>query len=223
MSDTVLKRYIGALDRKIRTQFSRDSCHDLYHLYRVSTLALNIQKKEGGDRLVIGAAAFLHDIHRVMQLETGRYTDPKSSLPKIKTLLDAVHFPQEKIPAVLHAVEFHEEYSFSKNGKTARDIETCIVQDADNLDAMGAIGIGRTFGFSNQLQVPMWNPDIPLGRKYFDEDLPKDPSTLHHFYSKLLRLKDTMNTPTARALAQKRHDYMQGFVREFLDEWRGKK
>ncbi|MFA5797414.1 MAG: HD domain-containing protein [Candidatus Woesearchaeota archaeon] len=223
MSDVVLKKYICALDAKIQKQFSKDSCHDLYHLYRVYTLALAIQRKEGGDRLVIGVAAFLHDLHRVMQIETGAYCEPAASLPKIKTLLESVQFPKEKISAVLHAVEFHEEYTFSKNGKTVYDIETLIVQDADNLDAIGAIGIGRTFGFSNQLQVPMWNPSIPLGKKYYDEHMPKDPSTLHHFYSKLLRLKDTMNTKTAKKMALGRHHYMQEFVREFMDEWNGRK
>jgi len=214
--------YVAALDSQIKKQFSKDSSHDIYHLYRVYNLALAIQKKEGGDRLVVGVSAFVHDIHRFVQEGTGKYCSPKKSLPIVQGLLERVKFPEEKIKPVLHCVEYHEEYAFSKNGKTASDIETLIVQDADNLDAMGAIGIGRTFGFSSKLNAPMWNPSIPFKRKYFSEGN-SDVSTIHHFYSKLLKLKDNMNTPTAKKLALGRHDYMKNYLAEFMDEWNGRK
>lgn len=223
MNDTKLSIYIKKSDVYIRNRFSKDSCHDMYHLYRVHNMALKIQSKEGGDRLVIGEAAFLHDIHRVVQSETGKYCLPKDSLPMIQEILTNIDFPEDKILSVLHVIEFHEEYAFSKKGKTVNDIETLIVQDADNIDAMGAIGIGRTFAFSATLGIPMWNPSIGFNRKYYEESNKSDPSTLHHFHSKLLKLKDNMNTPIAKKIALARHNYMSQFLKQFTDEWYGRK
>jgi uncharacterized protein len=216
-----LSVYIAKLDKSIKRKFSKDTAHDIYHLYRVYTLALKIQKKEGGDRLVIGVAAFLHDIHRMMQAETGKFCHPKDSLPIIKQLLTSVGFPKDKFARVLHVIEHHEEYSFSYNGRTVHDTETLIVQDADNLDAMGAIGIARTFAFSAQLKVPMWNPDIDKKTKHYDEHK-TDKTVLDHFHNKLLRLKDTMSTKTAKSIAKGRHEYMKEYVDRFKKEWNGK-
>jgi uncharacterized protein len=188
------------------------------HLYRVYNMALRIQKKEGGDRLVIGVAAFLHDIHRVMQADTGKFYPPKDSLPTVKKLLESIGFPKDKINKVLHVVEFHEEYSFSYKGRTAHDIETLIVQDADNLDATGAMGIARSFTFQSQLKIPMWHPGKEKMTKHFDEHR-TDKTVIDHFYNKLLRLKDSMNTKTAKAIAKGRHEYMVAYVKRFKDEW----
>ena len=121
---------------------------------------------------------------------------------------------------MLHCVEFHEEYSFSEGGVTVDDIETLILQDADNLDAIGAIGIGRTFAYAGAYGSPMYVPDIPLGRESYDESDLSDPSAIHHFYSKLLKLKDNMHTKTAREIAAGRHRFMEQFVELFLAEWR---
>jgi len=198
------------------------SGHDLHHLNRVYNVARHIQQKEGGDELVIAIAAFVHDVHRLMQNERGGFVHPKESLPKVKELLEKVGFPADKVSKVLHCVEFHEEYGFSENGRTVSDLETLIVQDADNLDAIGAIGIGRTFSYGGAHGVVMYDPEIPLdSESAYDEHNGKDPSTVHHFYHKLLRLGDQMNTATARAMAKDRHDYMQGFVERFLKEWKG--
>ncbi|MGV8150546.1 MAG: HD domain-containing protein [Candidatus Woesearchaeota archaeon] len=217
-----LDSYIKKLDTLIRHKFSKDSCHDIYHLYRVYYLSLKIQEKEGGDKLVIGVAAFLHDIHRIMQAETGKYVYPKESLETIKPLLVQVKFPKNKIDKILHVIEYHEEYSFSKNGKTVNDIETLIVQDADNLDAIGAIGIGRTFSFNTRTNRPMWDPSEPFIKTYYSEENPPEPSTLHHFHYKLLKLKDNMNTKTAKKIANHRHKYLKEFIKEFISEWYGK-
>ena len=102
------------------------------------------------------------------------------------------------------------------------DIETLILQDADNLDAIGAIGIGRTFSFGGAYKITMWIPDKPFDRQNFDES-EKDPSIIHHFYSKLLKLKANMNTETAKKMADERHKFMKLFLQEFFDEWNGKK
>ncbi len=201
--------------------FSNESSgHDLYHLQRTLNLALYIQTKEGGDRLIIGVAAFLHDIHRVIQKDTGVYCTPKDSLPQVKKILDKTNLTEEQKTQVLHCIEFHEEYGFTARGKTVDDLETLILQDADNLEAIGAIGIGRTFSFGGAKGITMWNPTVPLEGRQFDESK-TDPTTVHHFYSKLLKLKDNMNTETAKKMAEARHAFMELFLQEFFDEWKG--
>jgi uncharacterized protein len=217
-----IKQTIEKLEQQIKEVFSAEnSGHDIYHLKRVLNLTLHIQKKEGGDRLVIATAAFLHDIHRIMQKETGKFCSPKDSLPRVKEILQKTGLPKNNMNKILHCIEFHEEYAFSDNGKTVKDIETLILQDADNLDAMGAIGIARAFAYGGANNVPMWIPDVPFGKQAFDESK-KDPSGIHHFYSKLLKLNDNMNTKTAKKMAENRHRILKNFLKEFFKEWEGK-
>lgn len=212
---------IEQLRNEIKELFrSESSGHDFYHIERVLNLALHIQEKEGGDKLVVAVAAFLHDIHRIIQNETGKFCFPKDSLPKIKEILAKIDISREKLDKILYCIEFHEEYSFSEKGKTVKDIETLIVQDADNLDALGAVGIGRAFYYGGANNVPMWIPEIPFDRKTFDEDI-KDVSEIHHFHSKLLKLKDNMNTKTAKKMAEHRHKFLEDFIEEFFKEWKG--
>lgn len=211
------------VENEIKSVFkSESSGHDIYHLKRVFNMALTIQKKEGGDKLIIGVSALLHDIHRIISNETGKYCSPKESFPEIKKILDKVKLSKERKEKILHCIEFHEEYNFSENGKTVNDIETLILQDADNLDAIGAIGIGRTFSFGGAHHVTMFIPEKPFNRKTYDES-EKDPSTIHHFYSKLLKLKENMNTKTGKEIASSRHKFMEKFLDEFFAEWNGKK
>ena len=188
-----VEEIIYQLEEEVKFLFHEESSgHDIYHLKRVLNNALIIQEKEGGDKLIIAVSAFLHDVHRIIQKETGKFCSPKDSLPKIKEILDRTKLSEEQKEKVLHCIEYHEEYNFSENGKTVNDIETLVLQDADNLDAIGAIGIGRTFSFGGVNKVTMWIPDKPFDRHHFDES-GKDPSTIHHFYSKLLRDKPLQN------------------------------
>jgi uncharacterized protein len=218
-----MEELIEQLEKEIKEMFrSESSGHDIYHLQRTLNIALTIQEKEGGDKLIIAVSAYLHDIHRIMQNETGNYVSPKESLPKVRKLLDKISLTEQQKEKIYHCIEFHEEYNFSENGKTVNDIETLILQDADNLDAIGAIGIGRTFSFGGANKVGMWTPEKPFDRYNFNE-AEKDPSTIHHFYSKLLKLKDNMNTETAKKMAQERHKFMELYLQEFFDEWNGKK
>jgi len=212
----------SAIEQEVRSLFSSDTTgHDFFHLKRVFNIALTIQAKEGGELLVVGASALVHDVHRLMQDESKKYYGPKESLQKVKQILEKAGFPQKLIPNVLHCVEFHEEYSFTKEGKTVSDIETLILQDADNLDAIGAIGVARTFSFGASHGVPFWTPEKPFDRVHYAE-AEKDPSTIHHFYSKLLKLKDNFSTPTARKMALKRHKFMETYLKQFFAEWDGK-
>ncbi len=218
-----LEPILQHIESQIKELFRNESSgHDIYHLKRVLNNALTLQEKEGGDRLIIAVSAFLHDVHRIMQNESGKFCSPKDSLPKVREILDTAELTEEQKEKILHCIEFHEEYDFSEHGKTVQDIETLILQDADNLDAIGAIGIGRTFSFGGAHDVTMWIPEKPFDRHTFDES-EKDPSTIHHFYSKLLKLKENMNTKTAKEMASERHKFMELFLQQFFEEWEGKK
>jgi len=217
-----IEQIIEKLEQEIKEMFSSESGgHDIYHLRRTLNLALHLQKKEGGNKMIISIGAFLHDIHRIIQNETDKFCSPKDSLPRVKEILDKIDLSEDEKKKILHCIEFHEEYSFSENGKSVKDIETLIIQDADNLDAIGAIGIARAFMYGGANNVPMWLPDIPFEREYFEEGI-ADVSEIHHFYSKLLKLKDNMNTETAKELARKRNNYLKDFLKEFFNEWEGK-
>ena len=218
-----MQEIIENLKKQLNERFKDENTgHDMHHLIRAMNLALHIQEKEGGDRLIIGVAALLHDVHRILQKETAKYCSPKESLPLVKQMLERAKVPEEKHDRILYCVEFHEEYSFGDTGKSKHNIETQIVQDADNLDAIGAIGIARSFMFGGGHNVAMWVPELPLKEGVFT-DSKTDPSTIHHFYNKLLRLKDDMNTKTAKAMAESRHRFMEGFLEQFFAEWKGER
>ena len=211
------------LQTKIASLFSQESSgHDFDHLTRVFNLALHLQETEGGNREVIGLAALAHDIHRLIQNERGSHCSPKESLPKVTEVLAELNLDSRIQEQVLHCIEFHEEYAFSATGVTVTDIETLILQDADNLDAIGAIGIARTFVYSGAHGVRMWDPAVPFEEQAYD-DSKHDASTLHHFHNKLLRLSGNMNTATGKKMAQARHEVMEAFVEQFMGEWKGER
>jgi len=218
-----INKIIEKIESEIKAIFSSESSgHDIHHLKRTLNIALHLQKKEGGNKLIIAIASFLHDIHRIIQNDTGKYCSPEESLPKVKEILEKIGLKKKKIVEnILHCVKLHEEYNFSKDGKTAKDIETLIVQDADNLDAIGAVGIARVFSFGGAHNIPIWTPEIPLPKGNWDEAMPKSCSQIHHFHEKLLRLKDNMNTKTGKRLAKQRHKFLENFLKEFFDEWKG--
>lgn len=219
----MLEKYIEIIKPDIHNLFKNDSSgHDISHLTRTMNLAINICEKEKGDKLIVGLAAFMHDIHRMMQNETGKFVSPKDSLPKVREILNNTDLPEDIIRKICYCIEYHEHYNW--NGKNVEDINTLILQDADNLDAIGAIGIGRTFSYCGAHTICMYDETIPLNHnKDFSDAKGDDPSTIHHFYHKLFHLVDTMNTKTAKELAIKRTEFMKEFVDEFLEEWHGKK
>lgn len=219
----MLKKYIDIIKPHIIEMFKDDSSgHDISHLERTMNIALNICEKENGDKLIAGISAFMHDIHRIMQNTTGKFVSPKDSLVRVREILNYTDLSQDIIDKICFCIEYHEEYNW--NGKNVDDLNTLILQDADNLDAIGAIGIGRTFLYGGAHNVKMYDENIPLNiNEDYSESNGDDPSTIHHFYHKLFKLKDNMNTPTAKEQAKKRTEYMEEFVKEFLDEWNGLK
>ena len=216
----MLEEYIEKLQPNVIELFKLDSSgHDINHLIRTMNSALYIQEREGGDRLIIGIAAFLHDIHRIMEKELGHFVSPKDSIPKIREILSNVDLNEEQIKEICFCIENHENYNW--NGDNVDDINALILQDADNLDAIGAIGIGRAFTGGGSYNLAMYDPTKELNEDKFIEGS-EDPSVIHHFYHKLFKLGDNMNTKTAKEIAKKRIDFMRNFTEEFLNEWNGK-
>lgn len=215
----MLEEYIKKLRPFVIDLFKKDSSgHDISHLERTMNTALYLQEKEGGDRVVIGISAFLHDVHRIMQNETGSFVSPKDSLDTVKNILSNIDLTQDQIDKICYCIEYHEQYNW--NGNNVNDLNTLILQDADNLDAIGAIGIGRTFSYGGSHNVVMYDDKTPLNENNdYAESNGDDESTIHHFYHKLFKLGDNMNTKTAKELAKRRTDYMREFVKEFLNEW----
>ncbi len=207
-------------DRVKKLFDSESSGHDFYHLKRVFNLALKIQEGEGGDKIIIGVASLVHDIHRLMDSGSNKNVSPEESLPRVSELLTEDLLTKNQIDKILNCVKYHEVYNFA-DGKLDLDLETKILQDADRIDAIGAIGIGRCFTYCGHFNIPMWLPDIPLAEKYNFET--KDPSALHHFFLKLLKLGDNMNTKTGQMIAKARHHYIEDFVKQFMSEWAGEK
>lgn len=201
---------------------NESSGHDFYHAGRVFNNARYIQKKEGGDNIVVGASALVHDICRPWEKKTGKLHFGAEALKIIKGVLQKSSVPENKIQPILDVVKLHDIYDWTQKMKS-KSIELQIVQDADNLDAIGAIGIGRTFAFGGVYGRQMY---IPGENLKFTKDFVEDPdnrtSTIAHFYEKLLKLKENMNTKTGIKLAQRRHKIMEDFLKQFFNEWNGK-
>ncbi len=215
----MLEKYIEILKPYVIELFEKDSSgHDISHLTRTMNTALYIQEKEGGDRLIIGIASFLHDVHRVMKNPDGKVIAPRESIPEVKEILSHVDLSIEQINEICFCIEHHEDYNWNNNN--IDDLNALILQDADNLDAIGAIGIGRTFQFGGAHGLPMYDENIPINENNdFEEEKGYDESVIHHFYHKLFKLGDNMNTKTAKDLAKNRIEFMKDFVKEFQDEW----
>ena len=220
----MIEEYITKLKPLVEELFKDESSgHDIGHLVRTMNLALYICEKENGDELIVGISAFLHDVHRIMENEINkngseyRFVSPKESLPKVKEMLSHIDLTDEQVNEICFCIENHENYNWS--GDNVDDINALILQDADNLDAIGAIGIARSLTYSGANNIAVYDDTKPLITDANYKEGDKDPSVLHHFYHKLFKLGDQMNTKTAREIAEKRIQFMKDFTKEFLDEW----
>lgn len=189
--------------------------HDWFHIERVWKLSKKIAEKEGGNLEVIELSALLHDI-----------ADPKFhngdeilALKISKDFLEEIHVEGELIEQVLFVIK---NISFKNRAEAPENppLELQIVQDADRLDAIGAIGIARTFNFGGFKNNLMYHPEIKPNLGMNKEEYKKsNGTTINHFYEKLLLLKDLMNTETAKKIASERHNFMLQFLDEFYKEW----
>lgn len=219
--DIMLKDYIDKLIPIIKEMCNKNKTggHDINHFLRTMKIALYLQTKEGGDQLIIGIASFLHDVHRLMQSERNEYVMPKDSLDRVLEIVELANLDlsDEQINKILFCIEHHEDYNWS--GFNVDDINTLIVQDADNLDAIGAIGIGRSFGYAAINNQPFYDDKIPLEKFDGYEEKLKDVSNIHFLNNKLIKLGDNMNTKTAKLIAQDRVEFIKNFINEYIKEW----
>ncbi|UQB68651.1 HD domain-containing protein [Epilithonimonas zeae] len=192
-----------------------ESGHDWFHIERVWKLSLKIQEKEGGDKLIIELAALLHDIADP-KFHNG---DETIASRIVKEFLTEQKVDSETIEKVIFIIE---NMSFKNRNDAPQNLplELKIVQDADRLDAIGAIGIARTFNFGGYKNNLMYHPDIEPKLNQSKEEYKKsNGTTINHFYEKLLLLKDLLNTETAKEIAEHRHQFMLQFLDEFYKEW----
>ncbi len=193
--------------------------HDYFHIMRVKDLAVRLAKEEGADVYIAQLAALLHDIADWKFHDGDLNAGPKLASEWLTGLGES---PQtvEKVAAIIKEVS----YKGAGVKTTPESIEGKVVQDADRLDALGAIGIARTFAYGGRFERPMYDPDQPpVMHQTFEEYKNSRGTTLNHFYEKILLLKDRLNTEAARTLAAERHKYVEEFVERFLLEWEGKK
>jgi uncharacterized protein len=197
--------------------------HDLYHCLRVKRLALRIAGGEdalGGERLdrdVLVATAYLHDVGRGREWQ-GEGDHVEMGVVAAREVLPTLDFPAGKVERVARCVRYHEEYAWARKGSGVRDPEILAFQDADRLDAIGAVGLARMFCFGGAYHRPLWIPEVEPG---FWQHGQIGDSTYTHLYEKLFKLKDTMNTTAGRALAEVRHAFMERFAAQFEGEWAG--
>ena len=193
--------------------------HDWFHIERVYKNSLNIAASEEADLLVVKLGALLHDIAD-SKFHGG---DDTIGPAKARDFLET----QKVSEAIIdHVVKIIENISF-KGGNVQqqfRSIELDIVQDADRLDALGAIGIARTFNYGGFKNRPLYDPEIKPNLNMSKEEYKASLApTINHFYEKLLLLKERMNTATGRKIAEQRHAFMEVFLDQFYAEWDGKK
>ncbi|MFC2142975.1 HD domain-containing protein [Candidatus Aenigmatarchaeota archaeon] len=209
---------INKIQELAKTRLAQnDDAHGYEHAVRVANLAGEIHEHEGGDKLIITASCYMHDWCAFKGRE---YHVSEEAMEEIRKDLEALNFPKDKVEKVIEIIHHHEDYDFVKK-KTKLSKECQILQDADRLDGLGAIGIGRCFYVSAKLNEPFGTPD-DMKKLPEDYHVGQLTSAIRHFYTKLLNLKDTMNTEFARNLAQERHDFMVEFLERLKSEWSGK-
>lgn len=191
------------------------SGHSIDHALRVYRLAKVISTQEGGNERVTLIAALVHDV-----IDEKLFEDVVAQKAKLFLFLQMIGCNQSELEQIFYIIE-NISYKGGK-GEAVKTLEAKIVQDADRLDAIGAIGIGRTFMYGGSRGSKMYDEQVtPMN---FEDEVAyrkHQGTVINHFYEKLFRLKDLMNTETAIIMAQKRHDFMEVFVKEFIQEWNG--
>ncbi|PZW44060.1 uncharacterized protein LX95_00390 [Mesonia algae] len=192
--------------------------HDWFHIERVYKNALLLARDENVNLEIVSLGALLHDIADSKFHQGNENVGPQTA----RTFLESLHVQDFVID---HVVKIIENISF-KGGNIKQEFtspELDVIQDADRLDAMGAIGIARTFNYGGFKNRKIYDPSIAPKLNMSKEEYKKDENpTINHFYEKLLLLKERMNTVTGKKLAQKRHEFMEQFLEQFYAEWEGK-
>lgn len=212
---TIIQRTADFVQDRLK---NAESGHDWWHILRVWNNTKLILETEQADTLVCELTALLHDI------ADSKFHDGDESIgPRIAgEFLTSIGVEQAVIEHV-QAIILNMSYKASLGTLSFHSKELQIVQDADRLDAIGAIGIARAFNYGGFKNREMYNPTIPVETNLSKEAYKNTTApTINHFYEKLLLLKDKMNTPTAQRIALGRHQYMEDFLKQFYGEWDGK-
>ncbi|WP_298497593.1 HD domain-containing protein [uncultured Algibacter sp.] len=194
--------------------------HDWFHIERVYKNSLLISKTESVDTFVVALGALLHDI------ADSKFHDGDETIgPRLaREFLFKQNVDSKTIEHVVNIIENISFKSSLSGNNTFKSAELDVVQDADRLDAIGAIGIARCFNYGGYKNRALYNPDImPNLNMTKEEYKASNAPTINHFYEKLLLLKDKMNTKTGKLIAEERHTYMLGFLDQFYSEWQGEK
>lgn len=205
--DIILKETKSFVKDKL---YKEGSGHDWFHIKRVYNLATYLCEKEGGDEFIIKMTALLHDIDDWKFSNNSKTTE---------NFLNSLNIDEKLIHQIMDIISTMS-YKGGITDSTQNSLEGKIVQDADRLDAIGAIGIARAFTYGGSKNRLMYNPNIkPMNFQNLDEVKNNNNHTINHFYEKLLKLKDLINTDTAKQIAEERHRFMEIYLDEFYYEW----
>ena len=198
----------------LEKQMDGDSAHDLEHIKRVVQMARRLAEAEGADLAVVIPAAWLHDCVTLPKNAPNRHKASRLAAAEAVRFLRSIGYPKTQLDHIAHAIAAH---SFSA-GIRPTTLEAKVVQDADRLDAIGAIGVARCLMIGGELQRPLYNPTDPFCQQREPDDLTY---TIDHFYRKLLKIGQTLHTQTARAEAARRNAFMQAFLEQLRQELPG--
>ena len=204
-------KVLDSLKDEVKKRINNDTAHDFEHVMRVYKNAQKICKKEKANKKLVLSAALLHDLVSYPKSDKRSKMSSIESAKEAKSILNKYDFSNEEISIIYDAICDH---SFSQN-KTPSTIEGKILQDADRLDAIGAIGIARVFATSGSLNRPFYNLDDPFCTKRIPDD---KTWTVDHFFKKLLHLGSMMNTKSGKDEAKKRSKVLRGFLQQLKDE-----
>lgn len=215
-------RVVHAAEKYVKKILHRESSgHDWWHIVRVRRMALRIAREEKVDTFVVEMAALLHDIADRKIVGTG---NEKQVLATIEHWLTKQHVPNSAIEEIMYAITHQSFLSSGLRPRRLKSKPAQVVQDADRLDALGAIGIARCFVYNGKRGSIIHDPAIKPRQKLSVREYLKDNDTaINHFYEKLLKLKGLMNTRTGKRLATHRHRFMETYLAEFYREWDGEK
>lgn len=210
-------KIIESIKTKIKSQFENDSSgHDWFHIERVWKVAKQIAIKENANVFIVELGALLHDIADHKFVKDFEVESVKRTKKILSPYLDITN---EELNAVIHIV-LYCSYKGGIEANRMESLEGKIVQDADKLDAIGAIGVARTFAFGGKFGSLLYHPDIkPINHTSLESYHKNRSHTINHFYEKLLLLKDLMHTNSAKEIAKERHGFMELFLSQFYKEW----
>ena len=204
-------KVIDSLTNEVKKRLENDSAHDFEHTMRVYKNAQKICKKEKANEKLVLSAALLHDIVSYPKSDKRSKISSTESAKKSKKILEKLDFTKKEITIISDAIHDH---SFSQN-KIPKTIEGKILQDADRLDALGAIGIARVFATGGSLKRPFYNIDDPFCKRRIPDD---HTWTVDHFFAKLFKLESLMNTKSGKAEAKKRTRVLTKFLNQLKQE-----